>query len=93
MESVSDDSLVMVSAFTDKKRGKASFVIINNAEEARTVRVHAGGLAFAGPLEGEESEGEVRWKTLGSVPVSPDANDGFVLTVPAKSVTSVRGSY
>jgi len=93
VEAASDDSLVMVSAFTDSKRGKASFVIINNAEEARTVRVHVSGVAFAGPLEGEQSEGEVRWKALGSIPLSPDANDAFVLAVPAKSVTSVGGSY
>jgi len=93
VESVSDDSLVMVSAFTDKKRGKASFVIINNADTAKTVRVHVSGLSFTGPLEGEQSEGEVRWKALGAVPTTEAAGDEFVMTVPAKSVTSLGGAF
>jgi O-glycosyl hydrolase len=93
VESVSDDSLVMVSAFTDKKRGKASFVIINNADTAKTVRVHVSGLAFTGPLEGEQSEGDVRWKALGAVPTTEATGDEFAVTVPAKSVTSLGGTF
>jgi O-glycosyl hydrolase len=93
VEAASDDSLVMVTAFADNKRGKASFVIINNADASKTVRVHVSGLAFTGALSGEQSVGETRWKALGAVPLSDGAKDVFVVTVPAKSVTSVGGSY
>ena len=93
VQSVSDDSLVMVSAFTDKKRGKASFVIINNADTAKTVRVHVSGLAFTGPLEGEQSEGDARWRALPGIAPSGEAKDGFVVDVPPRSVTSVGGTF
>jgi O-glycosyl hydrolase len=93
VETASDDSLVMVSAFTDNKRGKASFVIINNADSVKTVRVHVGGLAFTGPLEGEQSEGEVRWQALGAIPTTEVTRNEFVVVVPGKSVTSLGGTY
>jgi len=89
----SDDPLVMVSAFADNKRGKAWFVIINNAEEARTVRVHVSGLAFTGSLEGEQSEGDARWKALAAIAPNGDEKDGFVVDVPPRSVTSVGGPF
>jgi hypothetical protein len=93
VEVTSDDPLVMVSAFTNQKTGKASFVIINNAATSKSVRVHMAGLALAGPLTGEQSSGNARWKALGAVALDGDANDAFVVTVPAKSVTSLGGSY
>jgi O-glycosyl hydrolase len=93
VDASSDDPLVMVTAFTDNKRGKASFVLINNADTERTVRVRVSGLAFTGPLEGEQSEGDTRWKALGAIPTVEGAKEEFVLTVPGKSVTSVGGSY
>jgi O-glycosyl hydrolase len=93
VEASSDDPLVMVTAFTDNKRGKASFVLINNAETEKTVRVHVSGLSFTGPLAGEQSEGEARWKALGEIPTVETARDEFVVTLPARSVTSVGGSY
>ena len=51
------------------------------------------GLAFTGPLSGEQSAGDVRWKALGAVTPSGAAKDTFVMTVPAKSVTTVGGSF
>ena len=93
VETSSSDSLVLVSAFTDNRRGKASFVIINNADEARTVRVHVNGITLAGPLTGEQSYGDERWKALGSLPLEGDPKDAFVITLPARSVTSVGGAY
>jgi len=45
--------VVRAPAFKDNKRGKASFVIMDNTDSARTVRVHMNGLAFTGPLAGE----------------------------------------
>ena len=92
VEASSDDPLVMVSAFTDRKSGKASFVIINNADAARAVQVHVTGMALSGSLTGEQSAGDERWKALGATPVT-DAKDGFTITVPAKSVTSLGGTY
>ena len=92
VEATSDDSLVLVSAFTDATRGKAAFVIINNADAARTVRVHASGMTLTGALTGEQSAGDARWKALGATPLT-DAKDGFAITVPAKSVTSVGGGF
>jgi hypothetical protein len=93
VEAASDDSLVMVTAFADNRRGKASFVIINNADSAKTVRVHVSGLAFTGGLSGEQSEGDARWKTLGAIPTVERARNEFEVTVPGRSVTSVGGSY
>jgi O-glycosyl hydrolase len=93
VEAASDDPLVMVTAFTDNKRGKVSFVIINNADTSRTVRVHVSGLAFTGPLAGEQSAGDARWKTLGAIPTVERARNEFEVTVPGRSVTSVGGSY
>jgi hypothetical protein len=83
----------MVSAFTNRKTGKASFVIINNAATSRSVRVHTTGLTLTGSLTGEQSSGDARWKALGAVALDGDAKDAFVVTVPAKSVTSVGGTY
>lgn len=93
VEASSDDPLVMVTAFTDNKRGKATFVIINNAEEPKTVRVHLAGLAFTGSLDGEQSRGDTRWKALAGIAPSGDAKDGFVVVVPPRSVTSVGGAF
>ena len=83
----------MVTAFTDDKRNKASFVIINNAEASRTVRVHLSAVTLSGALTGEQSVGDVRFKALGATAISKTSNDTFSVTVPAKSVTSVGGSY
>ena len=92
VEATSNDPLVMVSAFTDSKSGKASFVIINNADTSRTVGVHVSGMTLAGALTGEQSVGDARWKALEATPVT-DAKDGFTIAVPAKSVTSVGGAF
>jgi len=93
VESSSSDSLVLVSAFTDNRRGKASVVIINNGDVPKSVRVHLNGLAFTGPLTGEQSHEDVRWRPLGAVTLEGTTRDAFVLTVPARSVTSVGGTY
>ena len=93
VEATSEDPLVMVSAFANRKTGKASFVIINNDVTSKSVRVHTTGMTLAGPLTGEQSAGDARWKALGAVALDGAAKDAFVLTVPAKSVTSVGGSY
>ena len=93
VETASDDSLVMVSAFTDNRRGKASFVVINNADDPRTVRLHLSSLALTGPLAGETSYEEVRFKALGPIAAESAAGDSYVVTVPARSVTSLGGSY
>jgi O-glycosyl hydrolase len=93
VDATSDDPLVMVSAFTNRKTGKASFVIINNAATSKSVRVHTTGLTLTGPLTGEQSSGDARWKALGAVALDGDAKDAFVVTAPAKSVTSVGGGY
>jgi len=93
VEASSDDPLVMVTAFTDNRRRKASFVIINNAEQPKTVRVHVAGLAFTGSLESEESRGDTRWKALARIAPSGAAKDGFVVVVPPRSVTSVGGAF
>lgn len=93
VETASNDSLVAVTAFTDNRRGRAAFVIVNNAEAPRTVRVHLNGLQFTGALSGEQSYGEVRWQALGAVALDGDAKDAFVVTVPGRSVTSVGGGY
>jgi O-glycosyl hydrolase len=93
VETASDDSLVMVSAFTDNRRGKASFVVINNADDARTVRLHLNSLTLNGPLTGETSYEDVRFRALGSVAAESNAGDTYVVTVPPRSVTSLGGSY
>jgi O-glycosyl hydrolase len=93
VDATTDEPLVMASAFTDTKRGKASFVLINNGAASQTVRVHVTGLVFTGPLTGEQSYEDVRWKALGSIAPDGEAKDAFVVTVPAKSVTSVGGAY
>jgi len=93
VDATSDDPLVMVSAFTNRKTGKASFVIINNAPTSKSVRVHTTGLTLTGALTGEQSSGDARWKALGAVALDGDAKDAFVITVPGKSVTSVGGGY
>jgi len=93
VETSSSDSLVLMSAFTDNRRGKASFVLINNAEGPRTVRVQVKGLTLAGPLTGEQSYGDVRLKALGGIPLEGEGKDAFVITLPGRSVTSVGGAF
>jgi O-glycosyl hydrolase len=93
VEATSADPLVLVSAFTNRQSGKASFVIINNDATSKAVRVHLSGLTLAGALTGEQSSGDARWKALGSIALDGDAKDAFVVTVPAKSVTSLGASY
>jgi O-glycosyl hydrolase len=93
VDATTDDPLVMVSAFADNKRGKASFVIINNNDAPKAVRVHVTGFTFTGAPTGEQSYGDTRWKALGAIPFDAETKDAFVVTVPAKSVTSVGGNY
>jgi O-glycosyl hydrolase len=93
VETVSDDSLVMVSAFTDNRRGKAAFVVVNNADDSRVVRLHVNSLALNGPLAGEASYGDVRWRALEPIAAESGVGDTYVVTVPARSVTSWGGSY
>ena len=93
VEATSDDPLLMVSAFTNRKTGKASFVIINNDAASKSVRVHLSGATLDGGLTGEQSSGDARWKALGAVALDGDAKDAFVVTVPGKSVTSLGGKY
>lgn len=91
VEASSSDPLVMATAFVDYRRGRVSFVIVNNADAARSIRVHLGRVTFAGPLRGEQSYETVRWKALGDIGLEGGAKDAFVVTVPAKSVTSLGG--
>jgi hypothetical protein len=60
VDATSDDPLVMVSAFTNRKTGKASFVIINNAPTSKSVRVHTTGAHAHGGVDGLNSHRATR---------------------------------
>ena len=85
----SNDPLLMVTAFTDTAKNRASFVIINNAETPRTVTIDLQGRSVAGPITGEQSTARLRWNPLADTPATGGT---ITATVPAHSVTSLAGA-
>lgn len=85
----SNDPLVLVTAFRDDARGRASFVVVNNAESTRQVNFALDGIAVGDTLIGEESTASASWTPL--VPVAT-AGKNFTLTLPPASVTSVAAT-
>ena len=61
-------------------------VLINNANEPRTVRLDAGGARVSGSMTGEQSTDKSYWTSLGSVPLGGELP---LLSLPPLSVTTV----
>lgn len=90
VEAKTGDPLVLISAFRDDARRRATLVLINNAEGARRVSVSINGLTLRGPLQGEQSSGTTRWQSL---PLSPSMPSNFEVILPPQSVTSIAGAF
>lgn len=91
VETASDDPLVQTTAFIDTVRRQVVLVLINNHNAPRLVNVALNGAVMKGSLSGEQSFGTVRWRRLPLL--APTQKNGFALTLPPESVTSVRASY
>lgn len=86
LESSSSDPRVMTTAFRDGREKRLVAVLINNANEPRTVRLEAVGASVSGSMTGEQSTEQAYWTTLGSVPLSGELPS---LALPPLSVTTV----
>lgn len=89
LEATSADALVQVTAFRDDGSGRAVAVLINNADAPRTTDVTFGGVTCApnATISGEQSTAASVWQSL--PPFAAAGNSRFVVTLPAKSVTSL----
>ena len=87
LEAHSDDNLVLVTAFKDKKRRSAVLVIVNNVPDDRTLAISMSDLPVQGLVSGEQSYGDARWETR--KPVAVESNQGIRAVVRAMSVTTL----
>jgi O-glycosyl hydrolase len=87
LEADSDDPLVQVTAWRDDAAKRLMLVVVNNADEDRTLDIAASGLLPAGDVSGEQSYGDVRWQKRSGDAV--DAAGRIRATVRAKSVTTL----
>ena len=89
LEAKSGDPLVLVSAFRDDASRRVVAVVINNAPDARSVRLRVAGLRLSGAVAGEQSTGIARWSPIaGAV-----GDDGVTMDVPGKSVTTIATPF
>jgi len=95
VEAVSDDPLVLVTAFLDKTRQKLSLVVIINASENRSIKVNIKNLKLENPFSGECSTGSKPFPTSYWQPLDswqPDSPNSFTAVLPAMSVSSIACS-
>lgn len=85
LEASSADPLLQVTALRDDAQKRIVLVVINNADQPRTLAVNLRGLALAGNVEGEQSTERAAWQ---SIEKFDTAADGFRTQVPALSVTT-----
>ncbi|MCC6167489.1 MAG: hypothetical protein IT329_09710 [Caldilineaceae bacterium] len=90
VEATSSDPLLLVTAFHDKQAGRVALVLINNAQNGRTVEVKLQGLTPGDTITGEQSTADRPWQPL--VLAGAAAGEGWTLTVPAASVTTLAAS-
>lgn len=89
IEAATSDPLVQVTAFRDDSQKRIVLVLINNASTKRELNVNIAGISLSGKLRGEQSTATAYWQPL--QPFVLNTPTGFMLTVPAKSVTTVIG--
>ncbi|MBW8041941.1 MAG: hypothetical protein FVQ85_18340 [Planctomycetes bacterium] len=89
IEAASSDPLVQVTAFRDDSQKCMVLVLINNASTKRELNVNMAGVSLSGNLWGEQSTEIAYWQPL--QPFILNNPTGFMLTVPAKSVTTIIG--
>ncbi len=87
VDGTSSDPLVQVTAFRDDQANRLSLVIINNSAVLKSVTVAVSSTALAGTITGEQSTASAYWKPLPAF--APSGPAGFLLTLPADSITSV----
>lgn len=83
----SSDPAVLASAFAGPQR--IALVLINDGTEARDAQIDLQG-ASVGTLAGERTSAEESWVRVEARPVDGEAGR-FVLALPPRSVTSLRG--
>ncbi len=68
IDAASNDPLLLVSAFRDATQGdRLVLVAINNAPDARTLKVDISGVAISGAVTGEQSTASAVWRWSGRV--------------------------
>lgn len=86
VESTSENSRVIVTAFRDPDKSRMVVVVVNTNDQPQRVSIALLGAAASGPVVGETTFGTVRWQKF----QQPVRNDGTVsYTVAASSVTTL----
>ncbi len=90
IDAVSDDPLVLVSAFRDEARKRTVAVVINNHPDPVSLTLRVAGPApgaDASELSGEQSSAEGAWVAL--APSAQQGDGSFVIVLPGRSVASL----
>jgi O-glycosyl hydrolase len=91
VDAESADPLVQVTAFRDDASRKIVLVLINNAGDARGVRVTLDGIRIEGEITGEQSTPSAYWAVVpASLPPSPTSFDA---NLPPLSVTTLAARF
>lgn len=88
VEAMSNEPLVLTSAFLDEKRRRVTLVVINNAQVNRLINVNLTNMPTIKKLDVEQSSGTIRRQKLSSPPVD---SKSFSLMLPAQSVITFAG--
>jgi len=91
IEAVSDDPLLLATAFRDESRRRLVIVLINNAGRARPVSVAVAGGRLEGTLAGEQSTPQAYWVPVDGLPAPEPGR--FTLEVPGLSVTTLAVGF
>ena len=89
VEARTSDPLVQVTVFRDDAASRLTLVLINNANEPKTITVSVKGSELAASWAGEQSRPAAYWSALPAF--DPDNVSGFHVVLPATSVVSVSG--
>jgi MYXO-CTERM domain-containing protein len=87
IDGTSSDPLLLITAFRDATQGgRLVLVAINNAPDARTLKVDLTGVSISGPVTGEQSTASAVWKATQAL--TPSSTTSFMVDVPGESVTT-----
>ena len=79
----------MICKFRDNPWSRLTLVLINNADSPRAIDINLSGLRLSGVINGEQSTEAAYWQPLAAF--APNDANRFVVTVPARSVTTLVG--
>lgn len=89
LDAMSSNPLVQITAFWDENQKRLVLVAINNAKKVQQLDVRLNGVVLKGAIASEQSTETTYWQSLSPMPIQ--VPNRFTISIPPKSVTTMRG--